>query len=189
MAWAEYVGCKSPSLEFHEGAVGYEVCEGLGPVSDLVQRYVADISQEGRQEQRIVEIGEEGEYAKGRELPSVKGPQHMAVVAILYAIEDVHQVIDICQHSDCHGDGYRPGLAGRGPNGASEPARHDGMDYRPQRPTSLYRTSAREALVPRDGRGESVPTALGKNDFTYLVRMVEHVVRLSLFKGPLLTVV
>ena len=176
------------SLEFHEGAVGHEIGKGVGRISYFVQRYVADIPQDGCQVQRIVEIGEEGEYAKRGELPCVKGPQHMEFVAFLYAVENVYQVIDVRQDSDSHGDGDCPGLAGRSPNGASEPARHDGMDYRPQRLTSLYRKSGSKALGPHDRRGASGPMTLRKNDFTYFIRMVEHVVRLSLFKVPLLTV-
>ncbi len=178
MVWAEYLRCQTPSLEFDEGAVGDEVGKGVSGVTGLVQRHVADISQEGRQEQRIAEIGEEGEYTKGREFPGVKGPQRVAVVAILYAVEDVDKVIDVRQDSDSHG-----------PNGASEAARKDDMDYRPQGLTSSQRKSGSKALGSCDRQWACGPTTLRKNDTTYFVRVVEHVVRLLLFQGPLLTVV
>lgn len=113
----------------------------------------------------------------------------MTVVAVLHSIEDVDQVIDVRQDSDGDGYGDRQGLAGRGPNCPSEAARDDGMDYRPQRLTSSYRKSGSETLRSCECKGLSGPMLLGEDDVTYIVRVVEHVVRLVMFKGPLLTVV
>ena len=109
----------------------------MSRVSELVHHKVADISQDGGQEKRIAEIGEECDYTNRRELPGVKGPQHMEAMAFIFTVENVHKVIDVRQDSGGHGDGDGPRFARRGPYGASEAARHDDMDYRPQRQTLL----------------------------------------------------
>jgi hypothetical protein len=65
----------------------------MDPVGKLVYHQVAQVTEDRRQKQGVGPGQQQQDQRRQKVLPGVKGPEHVAVPALVFRVKEIYQVV------------------------------------------------------------------------------------------------